>query len=1006
MAFLDHSGKPDRSAGWDRPHVCAAALLCLLGIAMRLYGAWCFALSPSSDHNIVSLMAKHIGEGKPIPVFYYGQPWMGSLEAVVSGVFCALFGASGFTVNLGPVFFGSLLLPVVYLWGRGAAGRRGGLAALALCVVGPEHYFQFMSWSFGGYAVNVLASAVVMVLAAWIADREHGDRPTGYGAFFLLGLATGVGWWTNQLILAAAAGAALLLLVSLRLRVLRPRLFAGVGGFVLGSMPFWVWNIRHDWGTFRMLARTSHQSQLMRSLRLLAGRHMFDMLQLTLSRWTAVPLVLLALIFIVLTVHSLLKHGLRGVAIYRLACVFLIMATLLGFSRSGNPRYVNPRYLLAILPAIAVMLGTVTSSASGRVRPLVAALPLVAIVFWHASSLPRYATVRRAHHVQYLGRARTLAAFLRDTGIHALFVPYPRIHALNFLLDEEFVFSDNKENILPNAVSLELAESTVVMNDNFGFGRFIAHAGGSASVTNIAGFTVHHDVASPSREMREIPPTSLTILDAGSAPIGEVLGDGNADTAWICPQDRSGTGQVTVRLGSCQAVCGVRLLCRHGEYPRSIEIEARADADADWETIGTVRPTGYFWSGPRVYWGEPYYRLVCRFAPRDAEAIRITCVNPARRPWCTPTELQVFGPGPPAGDVSADLPQLLEFLDERGVEAVYCDRWLANRIHELTQGHMLTPLAHSLRADGRPSLDPMIALKRNMVFVVRERDAPLCGRVLKSAALLFQRARVGPWIVFDCRSEGQGSVQWGAPPLLWAGFAPLRREMPDNCLNEYMARRAAELLGAGHEDEGRRCLSLAGANGGYLSRRAMQYLGEASRLAGEEEQARHWERLVEEAWRPELACDVAFEQGIRFLGLSLSPRQVRPGDTCLITYFWQLPAAADPSGLVTFVHFRSGGETIFQDDHHLLAGIDATCDDVSLYREQRELRVPASAVSAAIDVRLGLYRPYGTRLQRFAARLRRQRQTAIFPEALIVLNPSSATGASGRPDNLTETPGE
>ncbi|MFO7534418.1 MAG: hypothetical protein R6X19_01820, partial [Kiritimatiellia bacterium] len=56
------------------------ACLLLLGLAMRTFGAWVYEFAHTSDHGIICLMVKHMLEGKEFPVFFYGLPYMGSLE--------------------------------------------------------------------------------------------------------------------------------------------------------------------------------------------------------------------------------------------------------------------------------------------------------------------------------------------------------------------------------------------------------------------------------------------------------------------------------------------------------------------------------------------------------------------------------------------------------------------------------------------------------------------------------------------------------------------------------------------------------------------------------------------------------------------------------------------------------------------------------------------------------------------------------------------------------------
>ncbi|MGA0333781.1 MAG: hypothetical protein ACO3NW_07480, partial [Kiritimatiellia bacterium] len=135
---------------WKRNQLACAGIL-TLGILMRVFGAWAFAAVHTADRGIINLMIKHTLEGRELPVFFYGLPYMGSLEPLASLILCAVFGLNDFMINMGTALFGICVLPAVYYWGKRAGGEKVGLAAMAYCTIGNEFYFQFMSWADGGY---------------------------------------------------------------------------------------------------------------------------------------------------------------------------------------------------------------------------------------------------------------------------------------------------------------------------------------------------------------------------------------------------------------------------------------------------------------------------------------------------------------------------------------------------------------------------------------------------------------------------------------------------------------------------------------------------------------------------------------------------------------------------------------------------------------------------------------------------------------------------------------
>ena len=98
--------------------------LLAIGLATRIYGAWCFRFNLNPDASVVALMVKHMAEGRDFPVFFYGQAYMGTFEPMVSAALCRLFGCSGFMVCLGTALLGFCTLPFIYRWARDLDSRR------------------------------------------------------------------------------------------------------------------------------------------------------------------------------------------------------------------------------------------------------------------------------------------------------------------------------------------------------------------------------------------------------------------------------------------------------------------------------------------------------------------------------------------------------------------------------------------------------------------------------------------------------------------------------------------------------------------------------------------------------------------------------------------------------------------------------------------------------------------------------------------------------------------
>ena len=73
--------------------------LVLVGALLRLDFMRAIGFIIDGDEAIVGLMAKHILERGELPVFYYGQHYMGSLESILASTSFAVFGISSFTLQ-------------------------------------------------------------------------------------------------------------------------------------------------------------------------------------------------------------------------------------------------------------------------------------------------------------------------------------------------------------------------------------------------------------------------------------------------------------------------------------------------------------------------------------------------------------------------------------------------------------------------------------------------------------------------------------------------------------------------------------------------------------------------------------------------------------------------------------------------------------------------------------------------------------------------------------------
>jgi len=130
-----------------------------------------------SDEAIVGIMAQDIAEGRRLPIYFYGQRYMGALEAYVIAALSPLFDDPIHALRFGPALFFAALCVLQYLmltrwfgrvwrdnWSGDAAGRSP----------------MFMQWSIsarGGYIeILVWGTALLWTYSEWFANEKSKSR--------------------------------------------------------------------------------------------------------------------------------------------------------------------------------------------------------------------------------------------------------------------------------------------------------------------------------------------------------------------------------------------------------------------------------------------------------------------------------------------------------------------------------------------------------------------------------------------------------------------------------------------------------------------------------------------------------------------------------------------------------------------------------------------------------------------------------------------------------------
>src|SRR2546427_10092582 len=114
-----------------RAFALGLAVALLVGMALRL----AVIASPlgelDGDEAVVGLMARHIAFLGERPVFYWGQPYLGSLEAFSAAPLFRVFDSSTFVLKLVPAAYSLAFVALSAILTRRLFGTGAALAAAA-----------------------------------------------------------------------------------------------------------------------------------------------------------------------------------------------------------------------------------------------------------------------------------------------------------------------------------------------------------------------------------------------------------------------------------------------------------------------------------------------------------------------------------------------------------------------------------------------------------------------------------------------------------------------------------------------------------------------------------------------------------------------------------------------------------------------------------------------------------------------------------------------------------
>ena len=219
----------------------------------------------NSDEGTMAIMALNIAYHGEHPYMYYGQDYMGVLEAYLGAGSFHLFGSpSLFTLRLGVILLVTLFFISTYLLSAKIFSRPLALVTLAVLSVGSIPLLTRQMIATGGSSQTLLFGSLVFLLATWLSStyRRSSSLKTKLwrlGGYALFGLVVGLAMWSDMIVLPYLVMACLLLLIFCWRDLLWAWLPALLGAFI-GLQPSLRFNAARGLNPLETLLKLAHGS--------------------------------------------------------------------------------------------------------------------------------------------------------------------------------------------------------------------------------------------------------------------------------------------------------------------------------------------------------------------------------------------------------------------------------------------------------------------------------------------------------------------------------------------------------------------------------------------------------------------------------------------------------------------------------------------------------------------------------------------------------------------------
>ncbi len=195
------------------PYGLAATAIITLSVLFRTILVVFHFPEVNSDEGKMGIAGMHIAFQGQLPIYHYGQDYLGVLEAYIAAPFFRLFGISDITLRIGMLAMFALFMIVMYWLTSLLYSKRLALVTLVLLSFATSDMLVQQLRAIGGAMELILLGALMLLLAYRLAATAGVRRPGRYLTYVAWGWTAGIALWVHILVLPFVLCSGLLILV-------------------------------------------------------------------------------------------------------------------------------------------------------------------------------------------------------------------------------------------------------------------------------------------------------------------------------------------------------------------------------------------------------------------------------------------------------------------------------------------------------------------------------------------------------------------------------------------------------------------------------------------------------------------------------------------------------------------------------------------------------------------------------------------------------------------------